>query len=1297
MSRELTPASAGRAASTGTSKDAAVLRGGDNGLVTYRYDVLGATRAFAPDGSEARISGARMRALLTALAAGGGRTVTAGRLAAQVWDDDTRKPPADESAALQALIGRLRKALGGAAIASRPGGYRLVVERDDIDLFRFERLATEGAFALDGGDGARAAALLDEALALWRGEALADLPGRESDPLAVRARQRRAEARRNRLTADVRLGRPERALPGLAALAAEAPLDEPLQATWIGALRSAGRRAEALQAYDEIRTLLADRLGTGPGRELRLLHATLLSDDETDADALAGDGTGGLAESRGARGGGVRSREPARPGEGVAHSRGDDVSRGGVRSFGEARTGRDGVRNRAARSGDSDDAAGLGAADSREGVAPSGGEGGVFSDDPDGARRAAAYSREAPAARGGDAFVPERDAVRDGAGQGVVAASREVAAPWRPDAPRAAPGPGNLPARLTSFVGREDELRTLEEQLPARRLTTLTGPGGAGKTRLAFEAAESAARGGAVWPDGVWVAELASVREPGDVPEAVLTALGGRETAVRGPGGAEGAAAGPLAGLVEHCGSRRLLIVLDNCEQVIGAAAGLAETLLTRCPHVTVLATSREPLGVRGEFLYGVGPLARPAALRLLGERGAAARPGFRTDDDTAACEEICRRLDGLPLAVELAAARLRLLTPRQLADRLDDRFRLLGAGSGSRTVLPRQQTLRAVVDWSWELLTESERAVLRRLSVFVGGCAPSEAEEVCAGGDVPVFDALASLVDKSLVVAVPGGPDGMRYRLLETVAEYAAGRLDESGERTAVELRHLRAYRELVRAGEPELRGPRQSYRLAQFEREHDNVRAALRAAVAGGDGRPREQDALCLVLSMSWFWQLRGHQRDARDWSGAVASLGPDPFAPPVRPAVPLAAPSIDLPPPWSVEQVWEARRGVRLVSFASGGGEKGEAGRTPDEASRSRSSADTLEQLTKVVAAYRPGMPQVCRQPGVMWFFAGLLAGEWRSMGETLDALVDACRALSGRGWDLGLALTLRGKLLDAAPGTEDRAVRDADEAVTLFEQAGDLVMLAESLSARGESYERRGRYEEAAADFERAMESCALIGVPVQVSLFKARLAAVRLEAATGREAAEAAERLLLEAVEESRGQAGRTGGTARLLLAGRYGRTGRTALARDQLTTLEDEPGFREHTLQLGLTEGLHGWLDCLDSTYEGALGHLRGSVRLLDSLAHLVAPQLMTVQFLCAAWAKSGTGQAADGARLLGAYGRHTGLAEKFLLHPYPAGYEREIARRAEAEVRAVLDDGTWARAYAEGGALSVREAAALI
>ncbi|MBK3590202.1 AfsR/SARP family transcriptional regulator, partial [Streptomyces sp. MBT57] len=300
------------------------------------------------------------------------------------------------------------------------------------------------------------------------------------------------------------------------------------------------------------------------------------------------------------------------------------------------------------------------------------------------------------------------------------------------------------------------------------------------------------------WPDGVWLAELAPVDDPAAVPEAVLSAVGARDTVLRGAGAeelrafTEHGAGDPLVRLTEYCSRRRMLLLLDNCEHVVDAAAALADHLLTHCPQLTVLATSREPLGVPGEFVRPVEPLPDPMALRLLAERGAAARPGFRTDTDeatAAACAEICRRLDGLPLAIELAAARLRMLTPRQIADRLDDRFRLLT--SGSRTVLPRQQTLRAVVDWSWELLDGAERAVLRRLSVFAGGCGIAAAEEVCAlpapadgvaVGPLDVAGLLGSLVDKSLVVAAPGEDAEMRYRLLETVGEYAAERLAEAG-----------------------------------------------------------------------------------------------------------------------------------------------------------------------------------------------------------------------------------------------------------------------------------------------------------------------------------------------------------------------------------------------------------------------------------------------------------------------------------------------------------------------------------
>ncbi|MGW7364259.1 AfsR/SARP family transcriptional regulator, partial [Streptomyces sp. NPDC054841] len=912
--------------------------------MTYRYRVLGAVQVLRPDGSEVPLSGARLRALLTVLAAAGGRAVRAGELIDEVWGGD-EEPPADTTAALQALVGRLRRALGRDAIGSVPGGYRLAAGPDAIDVYRFERLVAQGTEALRDGDPGRAAHLLDEALALWRGPALADLPGRDGDPVAVRAGRRLAEAHRARLTAEVALGRPDAALPGLAELATAQPLDETVHALLIRALRAAGRPAEALQAYEDIRMVLADRLGTDPGPELQSLHQELLSPPRRPAP-------GGPSR-------GQTVREPAgRGGEG-----GDPMARSVLEPTASwPAAGRTGTTAQPSVTGRAERAERSGRVEQSE--------------------------RPGPGANAG----PAGTAAADDAGRAVAGRPARTRPPGPAEPPVAAGHPpGNLRARLTSFVGRERELDSLRAELGTHRLVTLVGAGGVGKTRLSLEAADDA-QGAA---DGVWLVELAPVRAEESVPEAVLTVLGARETQVRGPGSAQAAAREPLARVVELCGARRMLLVVDNCEHVIGAVAELVETVLTSCPGVTVLATSREPLGVPGETVRTVDPLPQDGALRLLAERGAAARAGFRTDEDPEACAEICRRLDGLPLAVELAAARLRALSPRQIADRLDDRFRLLSTGGRtSRTVLPRQQTLRAVVDWSWDLLDTPERAVLRRLSVFSGGCALEQADAVCADTpdtldtpDTPdprhVAEVLASLVDKSLVVAGADGSAGnMRYRLLETVAEYAASRLDEAGERDAVERRHLVAYRELVRTGDPRLRGTHQTEWLRRFETEHDNVRAALRTSVA----RREEQEGLCLTLSMSWFWQLRNHQADARTWAAAVASLGPDPFAAPVRRAVALPDRCTDTPPPWDEEQLWEARRGVRLLVLAAGDAAAyegaaydaaayegaGHGAAYADTASEGAGPAgDTPAQLGAVVSAYRPGLPQNCRQPGSMWY--------------------------------------------------------------------------------------------------------------------------------------------------------------------------------------------------------------------------------------------------------------------------------------------------------------------------------------
>ncbi|WP_405753324.1 winged helix-turn-helix domain-containing protein [Streptomyces sp. NBC_00012] len=1113
-----------------------------------RYCILGTTRALSDDGTAVAIGGARLRALLTVLALRPGRTVPAAVLVDEVWDGE---PPADAVGALQALVGRLRRAVGHDAVVSADSGYRLAAEPDAVDLHRFERLAGEGARALEEGDAAKARTVLDDALGLWRGPVLADLPDRLT--AAPRWEARRLDAHRNRLRAVLTLGRADEALPELVALCAEHPIDEPLQALRLRALRDAGRTAQALAAYDEVRTVLADRLGTDPGPELRSLHAELLRQD------------------------------PARP------------------------------------------------------------------------------------------AVPPAPATSP-----VPAVPAAPAAPLTGarTAPPVAPH-GNLRARLTSFVGRESDIETLREDLSHARLVTLLGPGGAGKTRLSQEAAESAA---AAWPDGVWLAELAPVDDPEVVPEAVLTALGARETVLRGAGAeelraAEGNASDPLVRLTEHCSRRRMLLLLDNCEHLVDAAAALADHLLARCPHLTVLATSREPLGVPGEFVRPVEPLPDPMAMRLFAERGAAARPGFGVDTDeetAAAAAEICRRLDGLPLAIELAAARLRMLTPRQIADRLDDRFRLLT--SGARTVLPRQQTLRAVVDWSWDLLDESERAVLRRLSVFAGGCTLTAAEAVCADGPQgarEVAGLLGSLVDKSLVVAAPAEDGEMRYRLLETVGEYAAARLDEAAERDPVVRRHLVFFRELVRTTEPLLRSAGQRAAIELLQREYENIRTALRNAVAARD----EQEVLCMVLSLCWYWQMHNLSGDALHWADAAATLGPDPFAEPAEPAPSIHERCTDAPPPMGPELLQEARREaglIRLVSMDHA------AERWTDEASMSR--------LRVIANTYRPGQPQICRVPASLWFFAVMLVGETDRLRELLDETVRACREF-GYEWELAGALQMRANVLANRPEWAGEARTDADESLEIFSRIGDDWGVAEALSARGEANERRGEYTRAAEDYREAIACAKKLGAPSQVAVLRTRYASVLTEMDCGAEG----EAILREVIAEGHDAKS----IARLHLAMWLGRSGCSGEAREQLAVLREE--FHSDTMAIfdGVVLGALSWLDNQDGLYAEALPQgLVALERSHDRLSQLVAPQMSVIQLVSLARSLAGIGgerRAATAARLLGA-GR--GLLPRGHV---PTSMERDDWARAEELAVAVLGRAAYEIAYAEGDGLSLEEATALM
>jgi predicted ATPase/class 3 adenylate cyclase len=443
--------------------------------------------------------------------------------------------------------------------------------------------------------------------------------------------------------------------------------------------------------------------------------------------------------------------------------------------------------------------------------------------------------------------------------------------------------PHNLPVQLTSFVGRERELAALGALLEQARLLTLTGIGGCGKTRLALQVAAHVVE---AYPDGVWFVDLAPLADPGLVPQAVAAALGVREE----PGL-------PLpATLTAALRPRRLLLVLDNCEHLVEACARLTDAVLRACPHLVVLATSREALGIAGETAWPVpvlptpaagappdpATLARYAAVRLFVERAAAVRPGFAlTPDNAGAVATVCARLDGLPLALELAAARVRALSVDQLLARLEDRFRLLT--SGSRTALARHQTLQGTVDWSHALLTAPERVLFRRLAGFAGGWTLEAAEAVCGhDGLAPddILDLLTRLVDQSLVLAdaAPEGPS--RYRLLETLREYAQHKLVEAEEVAAVRTRHAAHHLALAEETAPTLYGHEQLAGLARLGREHANLLLALgwladRAERGGPSESAAAEAALRLGAALSRFWLMRSHLALAREWLGRLLAL--------------------------------------------------------------------------------------------------------------------------------------------------------------------------------------------------------------------------------------------------------------------------------------------------------------------------------------------------------------------------------------------------------------------------------------
>ena len=717
-----------------------------------RFGILG-TLQVVSDETVVPIEALQLRRLVACLLLVPGRPVGNRDLVECLWPDADNAPrPRDPDATLRVYASRLRTMLpAGVGLPRDVRGYRLEVERDDVDAGRFEQLLA-AATAAGPGEPAVAAEKLRDALALWRGQALSEF---RDEAWALGAAVRLDELR---VVALERLNDARLALGGHRELCGELehhvdehPLRERLWAQLMLALYRSGRQADALRAYQRLRERLVDELGIEPSRELVELEAAVLRHDRS------------------------LDLPPAAP--------------------------------------------------------------------PAGATGAEAVPDSAAPAGAGDA---------------------EVASRLRQPLQRA-PLPHNLPAQLTSFVGRERETGEVRNLLGESRLLTLTGPGGSGKTRLALEV------GGRFMEESgipVWLVELAALTDPAEVEPTVAAVLG-----VKAP---PGIAAGEALG--EALRAEEMLLVLDNCEHLVGACATLADTLLRACPGVRSLATSRERLGVEGEVVYRVPTLSVPArstddlraiaredSVRLFVERARSQQPAFVLDGSNAQrVASLCRRLDGIPLALELAAARLRVLSLAQVHDRLDERFRLLVGGA--RTRLQRQQTLEALIDWSYDLLARHEQVALRHLAVFTGSFDLDAAEAVleASGGQAwGVLDQLSSLVDKSLVVAETTG-EASRYRLLETIRQYALDKLaSEEGSAALEGLRdaHAAYYLGLVERAAPALSSPEQFTWLDRLDLEFDNVRAALGYLVAAEGSTAA---ALSMVVGLGRFVEWRGHESE-------------------------------------------------------------------------------------------------------------------------------------------------------------------------------------------------------------------------------------------------------------------------------------------------------------------------------------------------------------------------------------------------------------------------------------------------
>ncbi|WP_436762889.1 BTAD domain-containing putative transcriptional regulator [Streptosporangium sp. V21-05] len=818
--------------------------------------------------------------------------------------------------------------------------------------------------------------------------------------------------------------------------------------------------------------------------------------------------------------------------------------------------------------------------------------------------------------------------------------------------------------------------------------------------------------------DGVWLVELAALDRPGDedavhrLAETIMTVLDVQDAA-GGSGGSGGS--GPVTAadrLTEALRPRRLLLVLDNCEHVVEPVAELAGLLLRAAPGLRILATSQEPLALPGEVVWSVPPLEVPGradddlpalertgSVRLFvarasavtrGARGAQGARGFVLDADTApAVAALCRRLDGIPLALELAATRVPALGVHGLVARLDDRFRLLA--TGHRGVPPRQQTLTAMIDWSWELLTDAERAVLRRLAVHADGCAMEAAEAVCAGDDIPagdVFDLVARLVNRSLVVMVDGA-DGPRYRLLESVAAYCVERLQRSGEYERVRLRHLRHYTGLAERAAPRLHEADQRLWLRRLDADAANLRAALNAAVRNGDA----DGALRLAGALAWYWFLRGRLTEARrSLAAALAVPGEPPAAVPrdresdtVRDRDSTTSRDRESgtvrnrePAPFSGREPGTAD-GSGGVSFAALRA-RALTWKAAVEFLRGEVAVADREELRRAaLEAYEDaGDPGGRARAWWILAYAGLDLGDLSVAGDLLERALPSFEALGDR-WGTAAALALRAKLAHVR-GDLDGLARDGERSARIFGELGERWGQLEAGGWLGALAEMTGDLDRAERLQRDGMRLAEELGLWTEFAGRLSWLGWIALQRGDYARAVQWSERSLRLAVEQGH-QAGQT--FARMGLAFAARRDGRLDIAETHLRDVLDRtpPGTEEPPpyLPMVVTE-----LGFVAEQRGDAATALTLHLSALDLVARFDGARDMPVAVYGLAGALAVAGHHDRAARLLGA-GAAARASNSVPLTPM----ERGDVDRITARIRDALGEERFAAEHGRGTALT--------